>query len=364
MLTQNEQGLTTVQSMPVRLDKSGNVWVLRIDAEASFEDVRRSVSEHLALDASSLHGRHLRLGWGERPLDLLDVRRLSSQLRDEYQASVIAIECTADRIHQYAEHSFKLKFFPEGTVDPVRMPLGFVAAPPVEEVVVPEEAPESEPTELDEPLADETAATEQEMLPLAGLADELATDIMIDPQDEAIPTDLPEAAFIDVEETEIVDVVPEFLDEDIVPGIGGRRVLVLDRTVRSGNVVRFAGDVTVFGDVNAGAQIEADGNIVVLGTLRGLAHAGARGDTQAVIVAFDLDASQLRIARCVGFSGDIERPASMLDSPSIGRPRIPVGQIAQFLRRDRGEVRQYVPKIAWSNGGNILIDTYDGRLPT
>ena len=64
--------------------------------------------------------------------------------------------------------------------------------------------------------------------------------------------------------------------------------MVLEKTLRSGKTIRFAGDVMVYGDVNAGAHIEADGNIVVFGSLRGLAHAGARGDERAVIISFDL----------------------------------------------------------------------------
>jgi septum site-determining protein MinC len=151
--------------------------------------------------------------------------------------------------------------------------------------------------------------------------------------------------------------------DEVVAAAAGRRVLVLERTVRSGNVVRFAGDVTIFGDVNAGAHIEADGNIIVLGALRGLAHAGARGDENALIIAFELDAPQLRIARNFGLSEETEPPASLLDAPASLRGRIPVGQLAQLLRRDRVETRQYHPKIVWIQHGTIHIETYDGRLP-
>ena len=68
------------------------------------------------------------------------------------------------------------------------------------------------------------------------------------------------------------------------------------RTVRSGQVVRHHGHITVLGDVNAGAEIIATGNVVVFGRLRGTVHAGAMGDRTAVICAIELAPTQLRIA--------------------------------------------------------------------
>jgi septum site-determining protein MinC len=68
------------------------------------------------------------------------------------------------------------------------------------------------------------------------------------------------------------------------------------RTVRSGQVVRHHGHVTVLGDVNAGGEIIAGGTVVVWGRLRGTVHAGALGDRSAVICALELAPTQLRIA--------------------------------------------------------------------
>ena len=68
------------------------------------------------------------------------------------------------------------------------------------------------------------------------------------------------------------------------------------RTVRSGQVIRHHGHVTVLGDVNAGGEIIAGGNVLVWGRLRGTVHAGALGDRQAVICALELAPTQLRIA--------------------------------------------------------------------
>jgi septum site-determining protein MinC len=70
----------------------------------------------------------------------------------------------------------------------------------------------------------------------------------------------------------------------------------VQRTVRSGQIVRHYGHVTVLGDVNAGGEIIAGGNVIVWGRLRGTVHAGALGDRSAVICALELAPTQLRIA--------------------------------------------------------------------
>ncbi|MEL6349676.1 MAG: septum site-determining protein MinC, partial [Myxococcota bacterium] len=69
---------------------------------------------------------------------------------------------------------------------------------------------------------------------------------------------------------------------------GRPRVLSVGRTLRSGAAIRHRGDVLVYGDVNAGAEIVATGNIIVLGVLRGLAWAGSSGDQAAMIISLDL----------------------------------------------------------------------------
>jgi septum site-determining protein MinC len=73
-------------------------------------------------------------------------------------------------------------------------------------------------------------------------------------------------------------------------------VLILKETLRSGRAVRHAGPVFVIGDVNPGAEIHAEGDVVIWGKLRGLVHAGSAGDAEAVVCALDLNPTQLRIA--------------------------------------------------------------------
>ena len=70
-------------------------------------------------------------------------------------------------------------------------------------------------------------------------------------------------------------------------------------SLRSGQKLEVEGSVVIIGDVNAGAEVIAADNIAVIGNLRGLAHAGAKGNKDAVIAASTLDVVQLRISNIV-----------------------------------------------------------------
>ena len=67
-------------------------------------------------------------------------------------------------------------------------------------------------------------------------------------------------------------------------------------SLRSGQRLETEGSIVIIGDVNSGAEVIASDNIVVVGTLRGLAHAGAKGNKNAIIAAGKLDAVQIRIS--------------------------------------------------------------------
>ncbi len=69
-----------------------------------------------------------------------------------------------------------------------------------------------------------------------------------------------------------------------------------NKTLRSGQKLESDGHVVVVGDVNPGAEIVAAGNIFVMGTIKGVVHAGAKGDREAIVVALNLIPTQLRIA--------------------------------------------------------------------
>jgi septum site-determining protein MinC len=74
--------------------------------------------------------------------------------------------------------------------------------------------------------------------------------------------------------------------------IGEKTALWVGRTLRSGTRIEFPGQVVVLGDVNPGAEVIADGSILVWGRVRGLVHAGANGDQ----CALEFSSMQVRIA--------------------------------------------------------------------
>lgn len=89
---------------------------------------------------------------------------------------------------------------------------------------------------------------------------------------------------------------PEENRQFAVENLGEDTALFLSRTLRSGTRIEFAGHVVVYGDVNPGAEIVAEGNVIVWGRVRGMIHAGSKGNRKALICALDLSPTQLRIA--------------------------------------------------------------------
>lgn len=83
----------------------------------------------------------------------------------------------------------------------------------------------------------------------------------------------------------------EVLDTSVLP-----ETLYVEANLRSGQLIRYPGNVFVVGDVNPSAEIIAAGDIIIWGTLRGIVHAGADGDKEAKVIAMDLSAGQVRIA--------------------------------------------------------------------
>ena len=78
-------------------------------------------------------------------------------------------------------------------------------------------------------------------------------------------------------------------------------------TVRSGEYLESPGDLLILGDVNPGAKVSAEGNIMIWGRLLGIAHAGSKGDSQAQISALELRPVHLRIGKKVA-RGPKEKP--------------------------------------------------------
>ncbi|MBX9771625.1 MAG: septum site-determining protein MinC [Candidatus Obscuribacterales bacterium] len=101
------------------------------------------------------------------------------------------------------------------------------------------------------------------------------------------------------------------------------QVLYLKQNLRSGQSVSHKGHLVIFGDVNPGAEVVAEGDITVWGALRGMAHAGSNGNEQAEIRALRLQPIQLRIAHSIARSPDKPKSGALVPETA----RVVNGQI-------------------------------------
>ncbi len=83
--------------------------------------------------------------------------------------------------------------------------------------------------------------------------------------------------------------------------------VMIHRTVRSGQKVEHSGTIVIVGDVNAGSEVIAGGDVLVWGRLRGVVHAGAGGDDNAIVGALFLAPTQLRIGNLIARAPDEKR---------------------------------------------------------
>lgn len=103
--------------------------------------------------------------------------------------------------------------------------------------------------------------------------------------------------------------------------------------LRSGASLEFETSVIIIGDVNHGARVVSKGNIIVLGSLKGNAFAGATGNTNSFVVALDMSPTQIRIADVIARSPD--KPV-------------------------KEEIKE--PKIAFLEEGNIYIEPLNKNI--
>lgn len=100
--------------------------------------------------------------------------------------------------------------------------------------------------------------------------------------------------------------IPESEPEPIYePQTIAATTTMITNPVRSGQRIYASGDLVILAQVSAGAEILAEGNIHVYGSLRGRALAGVQGDTEARIFCSDLQAELISIAGNYKISEDL-----------------------------------------------------------
>ncbi|MFB1051669.1 septum site-determining protein MinC [Paraliobacillus sp. JSM ZJ581] len=121
---------------------------------------------------------------------------------------------------------------------------------------------------------------------------------------------------------------------------------VITKMVRSGQVIEVVGDVLLIGDINPGGKLIATGNIFILGSLRGIAHAGVHGNRQAVIAASYMQPTQLRIADHISRSPDYESAGVYMECGFIdeSEEKIVIDRL-QILTQKRPELNGFERRI-------------------
>ncbi len=116
-----------------------------------------------------------------------------------------------------------------------------------------------------------------------------------------------------VREVETVEVVKEVV-KTVVQN-QRQQSKIVHHPIRSGQQVYAAdGDLIILASVSAGAEILADGNIHVYGSLRGRALAGVKGDASARIFCQSMQAELVSVAGNYKISEDIQK--NVIGKPS------------------------------------------------
>lgn len=327
-------GSQPVSVRPVR-GHDGTSVIISLDATVEYDRIRDDLVRVLGQTPERWRHGTARVDLGDRNLELFDVRRLVHLLRDEFSLSVTALYTSERALHRYVARELKLQVFVRdpsedwthqelariGEEDDPTRPAGLVDVVVLddigEEEVDLDSAGDDDPTRVTEMSRSKVGEDDDTVMATDPSAADDAPVIAEDPDDDddapvSLPVEPPPVSFA-----------------------GGRRALTVSRTLRGGQKISFPGDVIVFGDVNPGSTVEAGGHILVLGSLRGLAHAGMHGDPASVIVAFELRPTQLRIGGHITFPSD-----------DAGRGS-----------------RGFRPEVACVQGEVIIIEEYAGRLP-
>jgi septum site-determining protein MinC len=108
--------------------------------------------------------------------------------------------------------------------------------------------------------------------------------------------------------------------------------LYLQTTLRSGNEIHHPGTVVILGDLNPGSAVVAEGDILVWGRLRGMAHAGVSGNRQCQIMTLQMEPTQLRIADLVARAPEQVPNRFDPEVAYIAEGRIQIARAADFAK--------------------------------
>lgn len=127
--------------------------------------------------------------------------------------------------------------------------------------------------------------------------------------------------------------------------------LYIKNNLRSGVQISHPSTVIVFGDVNPGARVIAGGDVYVWGSLKGVAHAGAGGKRESLIMALKMNPTQLRIADLVARAPDDAPENSMAEVAYISADGIRIREADSFRKLN-----------VFSSDKKCWVDNYNSAL--
>ena len=348
-----------VEAHAARIERQDDVPVLALPPAESFEVLLDILGRDLADGGCQAHlrGQTVRLDLGTHDIVLFDLRRIATFLTETADVHVGSVGCTPEALHQYAERELKMRVHvavdvaddvsgaapDDDCTEPSLEGSGSDAGGSIDEPSGSDASPRGEgPGDED---GDTDAPPSLALVPSDDDASGDGADAAAPQAGDALSTDedgpVLSVVHADPARAPLAGALPE----------GGRRTVSVHRSLRSGAIVRFPGDIVVFGDVNPGAEVVADGNIVVLGALRGMAHAGAHGDESATVMAFALKPAILRIAHRQATDLEFDAPApsgllSLLRAPGLA---------------DRGAPHSATPRVAHVVDGAVVVSDYVAR---
>lgn len=69
-------------------------------------------------------------------------------------------------------------------------------------------------------------------------------------------------------------------------------------SLKKGQVLELESSIVILGDVNFGCKVTSKKDIIILGALKGAAHAGVMGDSSHYVVALEMEPRKLKIGDC------------------------------------------------------------------
>lgn len=246
--------------------------VLRIDGKASWEAIIGELNEFLGSRRRFLEGGEVSVEWLERLPTPEQSFELEQYLREGYGVEVVsrrrrpAFTTIVDRSAARSRSRSA-------------------------DVVPLEERSEDRSAELQKPSVNEARLSEDLGADHYPAMDRVLRDTIEILEDSGSPAYLRK--------------VSKILGEDLVYEDDANAKVVFG-TLRSGQRIETPFSLVVVGDVNPGADVVAGGDIFVLGSLRGTAHAAAYDDEafDRVIVALQMQPVQLRIGSILSRGND------------------------------------------------------------